>query len=319
MTWSTRMPAGVPETGPHRLDERPVAGRAQPVRHERRQAPVLPVEREVVGRRPHRDALGQHVLPRPGVGALAVEADGEVGHQPERAPGPGQLLVEQPLEPGVERDAARVARRRSARPPATRDAGAPPASAASPRRDARPARRRWRTRRGPAPPGRGSGRARGVIAGSRARPQRVERRHLEPEHGVAVDPALGREGTPLGRQPLDVEPRAPPRRAPPRPGGRADSGSGGSRESTGSAPAARTEAGREADSGRPRPPPARSRTTRRAAGGPRDRRSPSCPATGARRAGRPSPTSGAPPGGGTRGGATTSRRAGRPSSGRSSW
>ena len=104
MTWSTRIPAGVPETGPHRLDERAVPGGAEPMRHERRQPPVLPLEREVVGRRPHRDALGQHVLPRPGVGALAVEADGEVGHQAKGPPGASQLLVEQPLEPGVKRD-----------------------------------------------------------------------------------------------------------------------------------------------------------------------------------------------------------------------
>ena len=97
-------PAGVTEPGPHRVDERPVPRGAEPVGHERRQSPVLPLEREVVGRRPHRDAPSQHVLPRPGVGALAIETDGQVGHQAKCPPGSSQLLVEQPLEPGVKSD-----------------------------------------------------------------------------------------------------------------------------------------------------------------------------------------------------------------------
>ena len=116
-------PAGVAEPGPHRLDERPVPGGAEPVRHERRQPPVLPVEREVVGRRAHRDALGQHVLPRPGVGALAVEADGEVGHQAERPPGPSRAARRAATGPRRE---TRPAPARSAAKRATAgDAGMP--------------------------------------------------------------------------------------------------------------------------------------------------------------------------------------------------
>ncbi len=153
-------PSRVAEPGPHRLDERPVPRGAEPVRHERRQTPVLPLEREVVGRRPHRDTLGQHVLPCPGVGALAVEADGEVGHQAERPPGASQLLVEQPLDPRVKRDPLPLLGGEPRRPRATRDAGAPRASAATPSRDARRARRRPRTPRGPGPLARGSARTR---------------------------------------------------------------------------------------------------------------------------------------------------------------
>ncbi len=40
-----------------------------------------------------------------------------------------------------------------------------------------------------------------------APPQRVERRHLEPEHGIAVNPALGGESAALSGEPLHVEPR----------------------------------------------------------------------------------------------------------------
>ena len=51
--------AGVPEAGADRLDERLVAGGAEPVRHERRQAPVLPARVELVWRRADADALAR--------------------------------------------------------------------------------------------------------------------------------------------------------------------------------------------------------------------------------------------------------------------
>ena len=197
-------PPSVAEPGPHRLDERPVPGGAKPVRHEGRQAPVLPLEREVVRRRPHRDALGQHVLPRPGVGALAVEADGEVGHQAQGPPGASQLLVEQPLEPRVERDALPLLggesgdRGRRGMPLLRRPALPPRAVTLGERAEDRELLE--------APPLSGAVAREPGVTRCAARPQVGEGRHLQPEHGVPVDPALGVEATALGRQPLHVEP-----------------------------------------------------------------------------------------------------------------
>ena len=44
-----------------------------------------------------------------------------------------------------------------------------------------------------------------IRAGGAARPQPAEGHHLEPEHGIAIDPALGVESAPLDCQPLHVE------------------------------------------------------------------------------------------------------------------
>ena len=299
MTWSTRIPPGVAEPGPHRLDERPVPGGAEPVRHERREPPVLPLEREVVGRRPHRDTLGQHVLPCPGVGALAVEADGEVGHQAKGPPGASQLLVEQPLEPGVKRDPLPLlggeARDRGRRgmPVLGRPAPPPRPVTLGERAEDR------ELLEASALPG-AVARERGAPAAP-SRPELVEGRHLQPEHGVPIDPALGVEGTPLGGQPLHVEPGL--RRAGHLLDPEVERIPVAAARGEIRARLLRHERERRVErvqDDRARPE-RRSRTSRRAAGDRRGRRSPSSPGTGARRAGSPSPRSGALRGGGSAG------------------
>ena len=141
--------AGVPEARADRLDERLVAGGAQPVRHERRQAPVLSARVELVWRRADADAVGEHILERPGVGAAGVEPDRQVLHHRHRRRRARQLPVDLVLQPLVEPDplaqrpaagGARDAGRR-------RDAGDRPAIAASWRRTSRPGRRTSRTAR----------------------------------------------------------------------------------------------------------------------------------------------------------------------------
>src|SRR5262249_51394993 len=97
-------PADVAETGADDLDERSVARGAETVWHEGREPPVLALGCKVVGRSAYRHTRGQHVLPCPGIGALAIEADREIGSQGKRSAGPSELLVEQRLEPRVEGD-----------------------------------------------------------------------------------------------------------------------------------------------------------------------------------------------------------------------
>ena len=96
--------AGVPEAGADRLDERLVAGGAQPVRHERRQAPVLPARVELVWRRADADAVREHVLERPGVGAAGVEPDRQILHHRHRRRRARQLPIDLVLQPLVEAD-----------------------------------------------------------------------------------------------------------------------------------------------------------------------------------------------------------------------
>ena len=55
-----------------------------------------------------RDAIGQFVLPGPGIGPAGGNADGHVLENRERLPGRGQLYVHQPLQPLVKFDAACV-------------------------------------------------------------------------------------------------------------------------------------------------------------------------------------------------------------------
>ena len=107
MTWSTRRPAAWRNDEPEQLGERLVAGRPQPPRDERWEAPVLAVGVELVGRRADPHAGGEQVLPQPGVGAVGSGADGEVVDEPDAGRGGrrgGVLAVAQPLQPGVEGD-----------------------------------------------------------------------------------------------------------------------------------------------------------------------------------------------------------------------
>jgi hypothetical protein len=76
---------GVGHAGPDGLGERPVAAGGHPVGDERRQAPVLAVRAQRVGRGADRDAGGQLVLERPGVEAVGGEADGQVVEHPQPA------------------------------------------------------------------------------------------------------------------------------------------------------------------------------------------------------------------------------------------
>ncbi len=71
---------------------------------ERRQAPILPVGVERVGRGSDRHFRGQQVLPLPGVGAARIESDRQVLHDADRLRGRSQLTIDQPLLPGVEVD-----------------------------------------------------------------------------------------------------------------------------------------------------------------------------------------------------------------------
>ena len=65
-------------------DERLVLLRAQLVRVLRRNAPVLSLQRERIGRRAHRCALPIQVTVRPRLGARGIGADGHVAVQPDR-------------------------------------------------------------------------------------------------------------------------------------------------------------------------------------------------------------------------------------------
>jgi hypothetical protein len=94
--------AGVAQLGTHGLGERPIACLPEPMRHERREAPVLAGGVESVGRNPERRAAGQLLLPVPCIEAGRVDADWHVGDAAKVARGIGKLEVEAPLHPGVE-------------------------------------------------------------------------------------------------------------------------------------------------------------------------------------------------------------------------
>ena len=94
------------------VDERPVAALAQQVRDERRQAPVLALRPERVGRRAGRRGVGVEVLPEPDVEALGGHADGQVVDHPDLAAVVQrlELLVDQQLDVGLALDGVGVPR-----------------------------------------------------------------------------------------------------------------------------------------------------------------------------------------------------------------
>ena len=94
-------PAGVPQRGPDRLDERLVGGRAELGGDKRRQLPVLAVGVEGVGRGADDHLVGQQVLPLPGVRAAGIHADRQILQDGNRTRGLGQLPVQEPLQPGM--------------------------------------------------------------------------------------------------------------------------------------------------------------------------------------------------------------------------
>jgi hypothetical protein len=110
--------ARMPQRVGDKVAERCVAEFGQSVRSPRGLVPVLAGLTVRVRRRADGDALRQRVLPGPGVGPGQAHADGQVVHDPEPhagAPGGGlgvrELLVQDPLEPAVEVDFARMRRR----------------------------------------------------------------------------------------------------------------------------------------------------------------------------------------------------------------
>ncbi len=115
-------PAAVPEPGSEQLVQRAVAGGGQPPRVPGRLRPVLPALVELVRRRAHRQAADQQVLVRPGVRPAGVGADRKVADDPgvhargQRRPlRGGQLLISEPLQPGVELGIRAGGRGRAAR------------------------------------------------------------------------------------------------------------------------------------------------------------------------------------------------------------
>ena len=302
MTWSIRRPAGAGDRGADRLDERLVVGVAQPPRHERRRAPVLALAVERVRRRADADAVGQHVLPGPRVGAAAGDADRQVldhGHAVGRG---GELQLEHPLQPGVEGDDGAVLLDEGGQRRAARAGAAPRARRASRRRAPRRSPPRWPSPAASAP----APRASGANASPPPWAKKIRMQHLalaRPD-GVAVDQlAVGQRAA--RRRPRGRRRR---RRAPRRPAGRSGCGSGGSPAGRGWPPAA---VGATACSGltstKPAPWSAAISPDRRA--GRRGRRCPSCPGCGRRTAAPPSPTRAAS-GSQHRPGDTISRRGG---------
>ena len=109
--------AGVAKRGADRLDERLIACGPQPMRVERRQAPILARMVKGVRRRTDGDARRQHVLPLPGIRAAGIDPDREIVNQRRDGRPP----------PPVGDPAATAATCETPRdPPAPRPASAPP-------------------------------------------------------------------------------------------------------------------------------------------------------------------------------------------------
>ena len=98
-------PPRMAEGGADGLAKRLVRGRTELMRDEGRQSPVLPQGVVLVRRCAHRHVGGEHVLPGPGIGAVRIDADGEVLHHRQLGGCPCQLRVEEPLQPLMEADA----------------------------------------------------------------------------------------------------------------------------------------------------------------------------------------------------------------------
>ena len=88
-----------------RVDERLPPRAAEEPGIERRQAPVLAVAEEFVGRRADAHVGSEVVAPSPGVKPIRRKADGHVGDETDLARGSGKLPVDVELEPLVIGDA----------------------------------------------------------------------------------------------------------------------------------------------------------------------------------------------------------------------
>ena len=124
MMWSMRTPPACRSIALTMARNGSVALLDELVGPPRRLRPVLAQLVELVRRCARGDAERQHVLHRPGVGAVRVHPDGEVVHDAQRHAGADgrrlrrrQLVVELPLQPAVEIDGCRRAWRRTRRPP----------------------------------------------------------------------------------------------------------------------------------------------------------------------------------------------------------
>ena len=111
--------AGAGERAPATAGRAAGSRRPQLPGDERRQPPVLARAGEGVGRGADPDAVGEQVLQHPGVGAVGVDADGQVGEQGQRLAGRGELDVEQALQPRPEPDPVGAWTRRTSRRRAT--------------------------------------------------------------------------------------------------------------------------------------------------------------------------------------------------------
>ena len=249
----------VPHVVADQADERLVLLRAQLVRILRRNAPVLPLQRQRIGRRAHGCALQIQVTVRPGLRAGGVRADRDVAVQADRHAAArarvglrlAQLLGREPLQIEEVLDVLRRARARSGSRPATSDRDTPPASSASPSTavpaaaDAHRARRRSRAAAAARPAPRrncgtpGARRAAVQVLAAEARVQQLQdlelrapRRARSRRCAVARSSLQQPPGSPARRRA-----RAPPRirRSParPRPRCTARSGTAGSTGCTG--------------------------------------------------------------------------------------
>ena len=106
---------GVPQNCPQHVAIRLIAGCRESAGMPGRLIPTLPLLIEPVGRCSDGRAGGQHVTEHPGIGTVAIDADGEIGDDPDtharrrsRMLRRRQLLVADPLQPHVEVDAVAV-------------------------------------------------------------------------------------------------------------------------------------------------------------------------------------------------------------------
>ena len=103
--------AGVAHVGAQRRDERRIAGILQALRDQRRQAPILPLHVERVGRCADTCAYRVQLLLRPGVGTAAIDRHRKIAVEPDGETATTRMLggartlkLGLPLQPGEEVD-----------------------------------------------------------------------------------------------------------------------------------------------------------------------------------------------------------------------
>jgi hypothetical protein len=104
----------MPEGGLHGVAKRPIGGRVQLVGHKGRQASVLAERVELVRGRADRHVRGEEILPDPGIGAVGIDANGQIVYHGQGRGHACELGGEEPWHPPVEPHAL-TARGREAR------------------------------------------------------------------------------------------------------------------------------------------------------------------------------------------------------------